>query len=152
MLWSNACEYAIRATTYLAERPDAVVQLKDIAAAERLPAPFVAKILLSLVKAGVLRSVKGPGGGYGLARPASAITFLEVKAATDGTQDLDACLAGLGTCTSAVPCALHESFAPIRRSIREYLERTTIADASAALARKRVGLARAARRGRRRQA
>jgi DNA-binding IscR family transcriptional regulator len=31
MLWSSACEYAIRATTYLAGRPDAVVQLKDIA-------------------------------------------------------------------------------------------------------------------------
>lgn len=142
MLWSSSCEYAIRAVTYLAERPDAVVQLKDIAAAEKMPAPFVAKILLGLVKAGVLRSVKGPGGGYGLARPASAITFLDVKAATEGTSDLEACLAGLGTCTSAVPCALHESFEPIRRSIREYLERTTIADASAALARKRAGLAR----------
>ena len=145
MLWSSACEYAIRATTFLAERPDAVVQLRDIAAAESLPAPFVAKVLHGLVRTGILRSVKGPGGGYGLARPASAITFLDIRAAIDGNRDLDACLAGLGTCTSAMPCPLHESFEPVRQSISRYLERTTIADASASLTRKRAGLARTTR-------
>src|SRR5262245_30107033 len=99
MLWSSACEYAIRATTHLAATPDALVQLKAIAAAERIPAPFAAKILHGLVRSGVLRSVKGPGGGYGLARPASSITFLDIKAATEGTKDLETCAAGLGHCS-----------------------------------------------------
>ncbi len=146
MLWSSACEYAIRATTYLAERPDTLVQLRDIAVAERLPAPFVSKILQGLVRAGLLRSVKGPGGGYGLARPASAITFLDVRAAIDGTHDLHACPAGLGTCSSSVPCPLHESYEPVRRAINDYLAHTTIEQASTALARTRRRLAARGRR------
>jgi Rrf2 family protein len=138
MLWSSACEYAIRATTHLAATPQALVQLKDIAAAEDIPAPFAAKILQSLVRSGVLRSVKGPHGGYGLARPPSKITFLDVKAATEGTSDLDSCAAGLGQCSDGMLCPLHETFKPIRRAIRHYLETTTIADFSDAVARKRA--------------
>jgi Rrf2 family protein len=150
MLWSSACEYAIRATTHLAATPGALVQLKDIAAAEGIPAPFAAKILQSLVRAGVLRSVKGPGGGYGLARPAAEITSLDIKAATEGTRDLEACVAGLERCSDDVPCALHDAFKPVRRAIRAYLETTTIADLSGALTRKRAQLSAATASGRRR--
>jgi Rrf2 family protein len=147
MLWSSACEYAIRATTHLAEHPDALVSLKSIAEAERVPAPFVAKILQSLVRAGILRSVKGPGGGYALARPADAISMLDVKAAVEGTRDLEACLAGLGRCASDVPCPLHEAFEPVRDAIRSYLAGTTIAQARAALGRKRAALRRSSSAG-----
>jgi Rrf2 family protein len=150
MLWSSACEYAIRAATHLAAAPDTLVQLKDIAAAEGIPAPFASKILQGLVRAGVVRSVKGPGGGYGLARPPATITFMDIKAATEGTRDLEACAVGLARCADDVPCPLHETFKPVRQAIRRYLERTTLADLSTQLARKRNRVTRVGGRQRRR--
>ena len=122
------------------------MQLKDLAREEALPAPFVGKILQSLVRAGILRSVKGPRGGYGLARPPREITLFIVKAAVDGTKDLETCAVGLGLCSDEMPCPLHDAFKPIRQAIRRYLESTTLADMTAALARKRILLARQSRR------
>jgi Rrf2 family protein len=141
MLWSSACDYAIRAAAHLAAQPGTLVQLKDITRQEAIPAPFVGKILQSLVRAGILRSVKGPRGGYGLARPPREVSLLMVKAAVDGTRDLDTCAVGLGPCSDEIPCPLHDAFKPIRQAIRRYLESTTLADMTAALARKRVLLA-----------
>lgn len=146
MLWSSACEYAIRASTHLAAQPDALVQLKDLAREEAIPAPFVGKILQSLVRTGILRSVKGPRGGYGLARPPREITLFMVTAAVDGTKDLETCAVGLGRCSDEMSCPLHDAFKPIRQAIRRYLESTTLADMSTALARKRALLAGPSRR------
>jgi Rrf2 family transcriptional regulator, iron-sulfur cluster assembly transcription factor len=145
MLWSSACDYAIRAIAHLASRPDALVQLKTIARDESIPAPFVGKILQSLVRAGILRSVKGPRGGYGLARAPHEITLFTVRAAVDGTRDLEACAVGMGPCSDDLPCPLHDAFKPIRLAIRRYLEQTTLAEMSTALSRKRALLAKASR-------
>lgn len=141
MLWSSACDYAIRAAAHLAAQPDALVQLRHITRQEAIPAPFVGKILQSLVRAGILRSVKGPRGGYGLARPPREISLLMVKSAVDGTRDLDMCAVGLGPCSDDIPCPLHDTFKPIRQAIRRYLEATTLADMTAARTRKRILLA-----------
>lgn len=138
MLWSSACDYAIRACTHLAAQPDAVTQLRDITRRESIPAPFVGKILQSLVRAGVLRSVKGPRGGYGLARPPGEITLLTIMAAIDGTKGLETCAVGLGHCSDDQPCPLHDTFKPTRQAIRRYLDSTTLADLEAALARRRA--------------
>ena len=138
MLWSSACDYAIRAATHLSEQPDALVQLKDIARHEHIPAPFVGKILQALVRADILRSVRGPYGGYGLARPPQAITLFMIVAAIDGTKQLESCAVGLGPCSNDTLCPLHDAFAPVRASIRAYLERTTLADMTVALAGKKA--------------
>lgn len=144
MLWSSACDYAIRAATHLSEQPDSLVQLKDIARQERIPAPFVGKILQSLVRADILRSVRGPHGGYGLARPPQDVTLLMIVAAVDGTRSLESCTVGLGLCSHDALCPLHDAFKPVRDSIRAYLERTTLADMTRALAGKRALRARRA--------
>lgn len=113
----------------------------EIAEAEGMPRPFASKILLELVRAGLLRSTRGPGGGYGLARPAAEINLLQIKEIFDGTRDLDECAVGLARCSDEAPCPLHDFFQPLRRSIRAYLEGTTLEDMAGALERKRVLLA-----------
>lgn len=138
MLWSSACDYAIRAATHLSAQPDALVQLRDIARLEDIPAPYVGKILQALVRADILRSVRGPRGGYGLARPPQDITLLMIVAAVDGTRQLESCTVGLGPCSHDRLCPLHDAFSPVRDSIRAYLERTTLADMAVALAGKRA--------------
>ena len=142
MLYSRTCEHAIRALAYLAARPVGDLCLVDeIAEAEDMPRPFTSKILRDLVRAGLLTSSRGPGGGYALARDPAKISLLDIQEIIDGDGNLDRCAVGLAACNEFAPCPLHDEFMPLRRSIRKYLEETTLADMSGALKRKKALLA-----------
>jgi Rrf2 family protein len=71
--------------TFLAQqkKPDPVAS-HDIAKARNIPGRFLLKVLTDLVTIKVLESIKGPRGGYKLARPATEITMLEIIEAVDG--------------------------------------------------------------------
>ena len=142
MLYSKTCEHAIRALAYLASRPTGDLCLVDeIAEAEDMPRPFTSKILRDLVRAGLLTSSRGPGGGYALAREPADVSLLEIQQIIDGIGNLDRCAVGLAACNDYAPCPLHDEFKPLRESIRAYLEDTTLAEMAGALKRKRALLA-----------
>jgi Rrf2 family protein len=85
MKLTRASSYALHALAFMAvQKKDHPVPSHDIAAARKLPERFLLKVLKPLVAARVLVSVKGPHGGYRLARPANEITMLEVLEAVDG--------------------------------------------------------------------
>jgi Rrf2 family protein len=85
MKLTRASNYALHALEYMAARGlDTPVPSHHIARARGIPEGFLLKLLKPLVSARVLRSLKGPNGGYRLARPASKITLLEVVEAVDG--------------------------------------------------------------------
>jgi Rrf2 family protein len=86
MRLSLAAYYALQALVHLARQmPGAAPVASHVIAAERgVPERFLFKVLKPLVSAQVLQSVKGPGGGYRLARPAARVTLLEVVEAVDG--------------------------------------------------------------------
>jgi Rrf2 family protein len=85
MKLTRASSYALHALEYMAVRgEDRPVASHHIAEAKKIPERFLLKVLKPLVSAHVLRSVKGPNGGYRLARPASKITVLEVVEAVEG--------------------------------------------------------------------
>lgn len=139
MIYSSACEYAIRAATHMAQRyteSDDMVKLRDIAEAEGLPSPFLSTILTRLVDAGLLGSARGPTGGYFLKRPPADITLYQIRTAMDGNSDLDSCAVGLAVCSDTCPCPLHDTWKPIREGIRSYLESTTLEAMAAAVDRK----------------
>ncbi len=128
MIYSTTCEYAIRALTVLAYEPsDRWILRTTIAEAGDLPAPFMGKILKDLVRAGLLASVRGRGGGYRLARAAEDIRLIDIREAIDGTGDLDSCAVGLDPCSDETPCPLHDDFKEVRETIRAYLNTTTLA-------------------------
>lgn len=130
MLFSRACEHGIRAVLYLASiEGDAPVQIKDIAEALDVPFPFLAKIVQSLSRKGVLRSQKGPGGGVALAADAGQTSLLDVIDAIDGLRDLkERCVLGLPQCSSEEPCALHEEWGQMRdRFVKELGNRSVLA-------------------------
>lgn len=82
---STRGDYAARALLSLAlhgsERPTSV---KEIAERTGLPQPYLEQILLALKGAGIVRSKRGVGGGYILARPAEEISLAQVVSAVDG--------------------------------------------------------------------
>lgn len=135
MICSSACEYAIRAATHLAlHPPGAFVSAADVSDAEEIPAPFLSAVLQRLVAAGLLRSARGPGGGYTLARVPAEISLYDIRAAIDGVADLEGCALGLGTCSDDATCPLHETWKPVREHILRYLTETTLERTAEALA------------------
>ena len=68
-----------------AQKEDRPIASHLIAQARGIPERFLLKVLKPLVSAGILDSIKGPNGGYSLARPANDISVLEVIEAVDGS-------------------------------------------------------------------
>ena len=85
MKLSHASSNALAFVVHLARlKPDAPVPSHEVAREYGLSERFLLKVLTPLVSMGILRSVKGPNGGYSLARPPKDITLLEVIEAVDG--------------------------------------------------------------------
>ena len=82
---SKKADYALRAVTILGSLPpDKTMQAQEMASLGRIPIKFLEQILLILKKAGLLRSKRGVGGGYRLAKASRLITVGEVIEAVDG--------------------------------------------------------------------
>jgi Rrf2 family protein len=138
MLYSRSAEYAIRAFVHLAQVPDGrYAMVKQIAAEEEIPAHFLAKILQQLARKGMLRSSKGPTGGFSLRVPPGEVRLLDIVEALDGLSEYEKCASGLAECNDDMPCPLHDSWKALRSRIMDYLGRNTIADLAKALEQKR---------------
>src|SRR5438874_10412847 len=113
MIFSKPTEYAIRGLSELATRPaNHLTMLDDILAGTELPREFLAKLVQKLVRRGILRSAKGRGGGFTLARPAHQITLMSIVEVMEGPQPLDGCVVGMSTCTDHTPCSQHDIYKP----------------------------------------
>jgi Rrf2 family transcriptional regulator, iron-sulfur cluster assembly transcription factor len=140
MIFSKSAEYAIRATIHLGNLPDGhCVMVKDVALAEEIPAPFLAKILQELARKGLLRSLKGPAGGFSLKKKAADIRLLDVVAAVDGLSHFSQCVAGFDQCSAKTACPLHDSWMTLQSRIMEYLERNTVGSLAKSFEVKRKG-------------
>src|ERR1051325_9101892 len=116
MIFSSSTEYAIRGLSELAIRADAGPTIvDDLVAGTDLPRDFLAKVFQKLVRGGILRSMKGRGGGFSLARPAHEITIMNIVEAIDGPQLFDLCVVGLERCNDQMPCPQHDLYKPIRQ-------------------------------------
>jgi Rrf2 family protein len=90
---SRKIDYAIRAMIHLATIPEGtVVPFREIGRQMDVPEDFLAKILKTLVDQGIVRSTRGPHGGYKLARPAGTISVLEIIQAAEGPIAINVCL------------------------------------------------------------
>jgi Rrf2 family protein len=82
---SRSTGYALLAVGYIAKNQgEGVVLSQDISKRYDIPLEYLLKILQQLVRANVLRSKRGPRGGFSLAKPTNKITMLEVIEAVDG--------------------------------------------------------------------
>jgi Rrf2 family iron-sulfur cluster assembly transcriptional regulator len=104
--------------------------VRDLAERTGLPQPYLEQILLSLKGVGLVRSKRGVGGGYVLARPAELITLAEIVAAVDGP--IAAGDFGLphqdGACDHEGQCVLLGVWADVGNHMRDHLASFTLAD------------------------
>jgi len=127
MLFSSATGYALQALAVLPD--DGTYRLaKNLSEELHLPGPYLAKILQSLAQGGLLESVRGPRGGFRLARPAQFIRVGEVLEVLEGPDSLDGCLMGFPSCGPENPCPLHVVWSEVKAQIDVSLTQATIQD------------------------
>ena len=134
---STRGDYACRALLSLAMHGDGnPTSVRDIADRTGLPQPYLEQILLALKGAGLVRSKRGVGGGYVLARPAPEITLAQIVSAVDGpiaVGDFGEPHQN-GACDHEGQCVLLAIWADVGEQMRTLLEGSPLAD-TAALAR-----------------
>jgi Rrf2 family protein len=128
---STRGDYACRALLSLTLHPEEVpTSVRDIAERTGLPQPYLEQILLALKGAGLVRSKRGVGGGYVLAREPAEITLAQVVSAVDGpivVGDFGEPHQN-GACDHEGQCVLLAVWADAGRQMRTLLEARTLAD------------------------
>lgn len=141
-------EYSLIISIHLAKRGRggvAPVAARELAEVERLPADYVEQILLRLRRAGIVQSTRGAKGGYGLARPSSAITVREIITAAElVTFDLHCETHPLDSerCAQSCDCSIRPVWMMLQKKIDDALEGVRLSDLLFAepQVRERVGL------------
>ena len=129
---TQSTEYAVRCVLHLALAPAGrAVPRREIAAAQGIPAPFLAKIAQRLARAGILRIQQGARGGYELLKPAQRLTLLQVVEAVEGDLTLNTCVLHPRTCTRTRVCAVHRVWTKAREDLRATLAGVTFAELAA---------------------
>ncbi|KJS17562.1 MAG: transcriptional regulator [Peptococcaceae bacterium BRH_c4b] len=126
MRLNQATDYAMRAILYLSGLPyGQVIEAKLISEEERIPIRFLLKILRLLIQANIVQSHRGVNGGYSLAKPASAITMLDVVEAVEGPIAINRCLHSPEECNKffSKHCPVHEALFEMQECMKEHLGR-----------------------------
>ncbi len=125
---SEAANLAIHALTFIASHRDLEpvstgLVAKELGASEN----HLSKVFQRLTKAGLVRSVRGPSGGFGLATPPEEITLLMIYETMDGAFKRESCLLNHAKCDRE-NCVFGGLVSDIQNQVDEQFSNTTLAD------------------------
>ncbi len=128
-MFSKACEYGIRAVLFIAKQSqqDMRPNIAEIAKAIDSPEPFTAKVCQQLARENIIRSKKGPHGGFYLDKD-STLKLSEIVSVLDGDAIFKGCGLGLQKCSSEHPCPVHDQFMSVREGLKQMCENTLVMD------------------------
>jgi len=126
---SRKVDYALRAVIHLAneEHRERACSVAEIADRECIPKQFLEKIIRDLIRVGLVRSRRGPLGGYVLAKPAEQVTFQHVIEAVEGPISLNVCVGEHAECFLLGACGMNRVWAEGQRRVMDLFQNTTIA-------------------------
>lgn len=119
-------EYALRAMIHMADRPGGVARGMEIARREQIPKYYLEKVIRDLMRRGLVRARRGPGGGYQLARPADTISFRDIIEAVEGPITLNVCVDGSSVCFLQPTCRMFRVWEEGQRALLEIFSHTTL--------------------------
>jgi len=130
MRLSTRAQYAVRAMVDLSLHSEGKpVSLRDIARREDIPLNYLEQLFNRLRRGAIVESVRGPGGGYLLARESSAIRVGEIVTTVEETLTPVSCMdKGKGGCTRAAACTTHNVWEMLGEKIRTFLDSITLED------------------------
>ncbi|HEY5412896.1 MAG TPA: Rrf2 family transcriptional regulator [Caulobacteraceae bacterium] len=142
MRLSTKGRYAVMAMADLAKRGDGqrAISLAEIAQRQDISLPYLEQLFARLRRSGLVLSVRGPGGGYRLARPAGETAVAEIVTAVDEPLEAVRCgSSAVGCMPGGVRCLTHDLWDDLGRHIHDYLASVTLEDViSGSLARPRA--------------
>jgi Rrf2 family protein len=127
-LINKDADYAIKALVDIAGRGGRVVSAAALTGPLGLPWPYLRKILQALAKGGLVRSSRGPRGGFALARPAGSIRLAEVIAVFQGPVRIHDCVFKERLCPDVRTCPLRRTLDRLEAGLVAELEAVTVAD------------------------
>lgn len=128
MQLSTKGRYAVTAMIDLAVRdPDMLVSLSDIADMQGISLSYLEQLFSKLRKHKIVTGVRGPGGGYKLAKPADEISIADIITAVDEGINLTKC-DGKKNCNKGKPCLTHEIWAGLSDQIYKFLSEKSLQD------------------------
>lgn len=119
-MFSKACEYAIKASVYIAQQSarGRRVNVRDVSAAVNAPLAFTAKILQQLCRENILESNRGKQGGFMFDPEKQETTKIyDVVRIFDGEGLFTNCGLGLHKCSETNPCPVHEDYKKVRENL-----------------------------------
>ncbi len=138
-MFSKACEYAIKATIFIAKESmqNRRSNLQKIAKGINSPVAFTAKILQQLARNSIIVSSKGANGGFEIdTKSLKKLTLGSIVFAIDGDGVLHNCVLGLTHCSDVNPCPVHDKYKIIKNNTLNMLEGTFIKDLATGLGQK----------------
>ena len=128
MIYSKTCEYAIRALTYLATKEqDTYTMVVEVNGQTGVPGPYIAKVFQNLVRKGILKSQRGPSGGFSFKKRPEDVSLLEiVEAIDDFSLVTNECVMGLNQCEATNACPLHHIWKDAKAKIVDELENSSL--------------------------
>ncbi len=128
---SKACEYAIKAVLHITHisKTGGRVSIKDIAKAIDSPEAFTGKIMQQLSKSNIVKSMKGPSGGFWIEESESSkINLKTIVEIIDGNALYTKCGIGLEQCNDHHPCPIHDDYAMVRKAIIQLHSKISLED------------------------
>ncbi len=122
---SDATVLGLHAMVYLAERPDGIITTSKIAAYLKASEAHLAKVLQRLTKAGLIKSIRGPKGGFTLVQNGEKTSLLTIYETLEGPFPKLDCLFSAPICNNT-DCLMGDLLTKLSREIREYLATTMI--------------------------
>lgn len=127
---SYTCKTAIKAVIYLASKAssDEKVSIKDIAEQIGASGHTVGKILQTLARQGVIKSTKGPMGGFYMTAEQQKQPIINIVDAIDGRHIFKECGLGLTQCSENHPCPIHDQYKTARGIIETLFKSRTVGE------------------------
>ena len=142
MILTRTTQYAIQTMVYMAMQPAGMpVLVRTMAAQLGVPAPYLAKIMQQLGRAGMVSSTRGRLGGFRLLPEAEHTTLMQILTLVEGPGVAITCVLGLKTCEERTACPMHTQWAPIKSRVLALLEGRTVGQLAAAVRSGRFRLA-----------
>lgn len=129
MRLSTKSQYAVRALVRLnLEHQGSPISLREIAECEKISLTYLEQLFAKLRRGKLVRSVRGPGGGYVLALPAAQISLDQIIDSVEETLVLVSCMDDSGQCNCDDLCLTHSVWAGLNTHIRQYFSSISVDD------------------------
>lgn len=132
MMLTTKSRYAVMAIVeVVSSQSTRPIKLADISNKQTIPLNYLEQIFLKLKKANIVKSVKGPGGGYCLNVPAESLNIIEIIDAVEENTKMTRCSVDKSCRKNGAKCMTHDLWKGLGNQIRSYFSSISVADVMA---------------------